>query len=482
MMRFKSRGLMVVAVMSALCILTVAASAAQPKYVFLFIGDGMAMVQRMAAEEYLETQGKEGLLMNSFPAYGMITTYQNDRFITDSAAAGTALATGVKTNGGYIGVDPEFTPVENVAEIAKKSGKKVGIVTSVTINHATPASFYAHQNSRNMYYEIGLDLANSGFDYFGGGGLVDPDGKKSKDPKGNVFELAKNNGYTIVTDKEAFTALAPGTGKVWAYGVEGDALPYSIDTKPTDISLTEFTQKGVELLDGPEGFFMMVEGGKIDWTCHANDAMTAILDTLEFDKSIRVAYDFYQAHPEETLIVVTGDHETGGMALGFAGTQYDSFFDVLNPQKVSFEVFSGKIMKEYKETHAAGGKFEDMIPLLKDYFGLEIAGEGNLVLKGFELQSLEEAFVQSMSGIKVNAGTADYLLYGGYDPFTVEITHILNQKAGLGWTSYSHTGVPLPTSAIGVGSETFNGFYDNTDVAKKIMAIMGFEFKAAAVQ
>jgi alkaline phosphatase len=478
-MRVKSLKCLVV-VVSVVCMFASMVYAEAPKYVFLFIGDGMGTAQRMAAEEYLKSQGKDGLLMNTFPAFGMVTTYQNDRFITDSAAAGTALATGVKTNGGYIGVDPNFTPVENMAEKAKKKGLKVGIVTSVTINHATPASFYAHQKSRNMYYEIGLDLANSGFDYFGGGGLVDPDGERSEDPKGNVFDLAKTNGYTIVTDKEAFMALTPGSGKIWAYGVEGNALPYSIDTKPTNITLTEFTQKGVELLDGPDGFFMMVEGGKIDWTCHANDATTAIMDTLEFDNAIKVAYDFYQAHPEETLLVVTGDHETGGLTLGFAGTHYDSYFDILGSQTTSYDVFSGKVMKEYKAAKAGNASFDDMLPLLKEHFGLETEGEGQMVLADFEIQALKEAFVQSLTGVKVKGSDQDYLLYGGYDPFTVQVTHIVNQKAGLGWTSYSHTGVPLPATAIGVGAEAFNGFYDNTDVAKKIMAIMGAEFQEVA--
>jgi alkaline phosphatase len=175
--------------------------------------------------------------------------------------------------------------------------------------------------------------------------------------------------------------------------------------------------------------------------------------------------------------VVTGDHETGGLTLGFAGTRYDSFFDVLKVQNVSYDVFSRDIFKAYKEGLEGKANFEDVIPLLKEHFGLEIVGEGNLVLKGYELQALRDAYIQSLAGVKINTGTADYVLYGGYDPFTVQITHIVNQKAGLGWTTYSHTGVPVPISAIGVGSENFNGFYDNTDIGKKIMAIMGFEFK-----
>jgi alkaline phosphatase len=471
-MRVKSLKCLIV-VVSVVCMFASMVYAEAPKYVFFFIGDGMATAQRMAAEEYLKSQGKDGLLMNTFPAFGMATTYQSDRFIPDSAATATSMATGVKTNGGCIGVDANFESVENISEMAKKKGMKVGIVSSVTINHATPASYYAHQKSRNMYHEIGIDLANSGFDYFGGGGLVDPDGERSDNPQGNVLELAEANGYTLATGREAIMALAPGGGKIWAYSAIGQALPYAIDTSAEDVTLTEFTQKGIELLDGPDGFFMMVEGGKIDWTCHANDATTAVLDTIEFDNAIKAAYDFYQAHPEETLIVVSGDHETGGLTLGFAGTKYESSFEALGSQNISYDVFSGKVMKEYKASLEGKASFDDMIPLLKEHFGLEVEGEGNLVLADFEIQALKEAFVQSLTGVKVKGSSEDYLLYGGYDPFTVQITHILNQKAGLGWTSYSHTGVPVAVSAIGVGAEAFNGFYDNTDIAKKMMAIMG---------
>jgi alkaline phosphatase len=270
--------------------------AAQPaKYVFFFIGDGMATAHRVAAEAFLKSQGGEALIMNQFKAHGVTTTYANDRFITGSAAAATALACGVKTNIGFIGLDPDLSPVESMAEKAKKKGMRVGIVSSVSIDHATPAGFYAHQPSRNMYHEIAMDLANSNFDYFGGGGFRDPEGKKSKKPLGNALEVAKQNGYKIVNDKAEFMALKEGVGKVIAYNnrlPDGMALPYAIDTEPADIPLVEFTQKGIELLEGPEGFFMMVEGGKIDWGCHANDAATAIKDTIAFDEAIKAGYKF----------------------------------------------------------------------------------------------------------------------------------------------------------------------------------------------
>jgi alkaline phosphatase len=457
----------------------VPAEAAQPaKYVFLFIGDGMGTSQRMATNAFLKSTGEERtLLMNTFPVYGVTTTNSANSFITDSAAAATALSTGTKTHDGYIGVDLEFNTMENLSEKAKKNGMKVGIVSSVSIDHATPACFYAHQKSRNMYHEIDMELANSDFDYFGGGSLKDPEGKKSKAPLGNAFEAAKENGFTVVSGREAFMALTKDAGKIFAYNDKLDrskALPYSIDAEASDITLAEFTQKGIEFLDNEKGFFMMVEGGKIDWTCHANDAATAVKDVLAFDDAIKVAYDFYQAHPEETLIVVTGDHETGGLTLGFAGTKYASYFDVLAPQNISYDEFSETVLKNYKKENAGKAAFEDMIPLMKEYFGLEMEGEGDLVLKDYEVQELKEAFVQSMSGVRINADSPDYLLYGSYEPFTVKLTHILNQKAGLGWTTYSHTGAPVSTSAIGVGAEAFNGFYDNTDIPKKISVAAGF--------
>ena len=478
--------LTLVVMLSIVCVGSDIAQAQPAKYIFLFIGDGMGMPQRTAAEMFQsgEEKGQNVLLMDKFPAQGITTTYANDRFITGSAASATAMACGVKTNIGYIGVDPNFNPVETVAEKAKKKGMKVAIISSVSIDHATPAAFYAHQPSRNMYYEIAMELANSDFDFFGGGGIKDPDGKKSKNPVGNVFEAAKKNGFAVVNDKAEFMKLSKDAGKVFAYNnylPDGKALPYAIDSKDSDISLPEFTKKAVELLDNDKGFFVMVEGGKIDWACHANDAVSAIKDTVAFDDSIKVAMDFYEAHPEETVIIVSGDHECGGLTLGFAGTKYETAFDILGGQKISFKAFTDGTMKEYKEKHADDAKFDDMIPLLNEYFGLKMEGEGSLVLADYEIEALKEAFAKSMAGEELKAKT-DYLLYGGYDPFTMQITHILNQKAGLAWTSFSHTGVPVATSAIGTNSEIFNGYYDNTDIAKKIMEIMGAEFKIASAK
>jgi alkaline phosphatase len=378
-----------------------------------------------------------------------------------------------------IGMTPDGRTVKTLAEMAKEEGRKVGIVSSVSIDHATPAAFYAHVPKRSMYHDIDHALAESGFDYFAGGGLKDPQGKREgTQPRGDALEAAKKNGYKIVTDKSDFMALKPKDGKILAWNEwlqDSQALPYTMDQREQDITLAEFTAKGVELLDNPEGFFMMVEGGKIDWACHANDGAAAIHNTLAFDEAVKVALDFYEKHPDETLIVVTGDHECGGLTLGFAGTKYASHFDILGKQKVSFQKFTDEVVKNFK------GDFDQMKALITDNFGLKFEGDPEadlMVLESHQIDQIREAFDQSRGGEKVKAGDPrTYLLYGGYEPLTVKLTHILDQKAGLGWTSYKHTGVPVGTSARGVGADTFNGYYDNTDVALKIMAAMGLEPK-----
>lgn len=456
------------------------------KYVFLFIGDGMGIPHRQAPEIFLAAQegkryGDVKLSMNTFPAQGITTTFANDRFIIGSAASGTALSSGFTTNIGFIGMDPELRPVRNIAEMAKERGMRVGIVSSVSIDHATPATFYAHQPHRSMYHEIAHDLVNSGFDYFGGGGLRDPQGDRSKNPMGNALEAARNNGYSIVNTREDILALTPGT-KAIAFNAnlpDGRALPYAMDVTDSDVTLAEFTAKGIELLDNPNGFFMMVEGGKIDWASHANDAVATILDTLAFNEAVEEAVAFARSHPDETLIVVTGDHECGGMSLGFAGTQYESAYDVLKGQKISFKVFEGMV-REYREANKGNASFEDLKPIITENFGLLFEGDAHMVLKDYELRTLREAFTRSMAGLREKGMGEDYLLYGNYDPLTIKITHILNQKAGIAWASYSHTGAPVTTSALGVGQEIFNGYYHQSDLGRKLMSVYGFTPQHAA--
>jgi len=471
------------------------------KYVFYFIGDGMGLTQINSAEVYLGSTSKTTssqptkLNFSQFSAQGMSTTYAADSFIPDSASAGTALSTGYKTNDGVINMDPaKKVKYKSIAEMAKEKGMKVGVVSSVSIDHATPAVFYAHQPSRNNYYEIGLELAQSNFDYFGGGGFLTPKGKDGQQP--DVLEIAQKNGYKIFNTKESIEQLNAQSGKVIATSPVLDsakALTFDINRKG-DLSLADFTRKGIEVLDNEKGFFMMVEGGKIDWAGHANDAAANIKDTLAFKDSVEEAIKFYNKHPKDTSIIVTADHETGGMTIGFAGTKYQTFFDKISNQKISYDEFTLKVA-DYKKTHTTEtAKLEDLLPIVKSDFGLTTlepkakedlvtkAKSGDkdaektlgMVLEDSDINSLKQAFASSMKDAKERpTDQQTYLLYGGYDPFTMVLTHIMNNKAGIGWTTYSHTGVPVPVYAKGTGEDLFKGYYDDTDIPKKIMSILG---------
>ncbi|WP_051085646.1 alkaline phosphatase [Desulfobacter curvatus] len=349
---------------------------------------------------------------------------------------------------------------------------KVGIITSVTINHATPAVFYSHNTSRNNYFDIATDLANSDFDYFGGGFW-------NRDTDSDVETTATDNGFTITLDLATLQAQ-PNGSRVIAFDSAQDsgghkgALYYDMDRGYVNgMSLADFTEQGIRLLDNKDGFFMMVEGGKIDWACHANDARAAIEDTIAFDDAIKEAIKFYNEHPNETLIVVTGDHECGGMTIGFASTAYDTFFEILDNQTMSFEYFNATVLAAYKTTHSGVADIdEDMKAIMSTNFGLVYDD-----LNAYEKELIEGAFDKTMSGATVNTSEEDSLLYSGYEPLSVTLTHILNHQAGIAFTSYSHTGVPVMVLAKGMNASVFDGFYDNTDVAKRIAQVMNVDLE-----
>ncbi len=471
-----------------------------PKYVFFFIGDGMSNPQINITEAALNNAsfslksanvGVGSLNIQEFPIVGMQTTHAQDRYVTGSAASATALATGVKTTIGTISQTGDHSEnLQTMAEMAKEKGMKVGIISSVSIDHATPACFYAHTGSRNNYYTIGQDLATSNFDYFAGGGVrwnkYDSDGETAGLAEDvNLFLNALNtNGYTYVNTRSAFDALNSESGKIVAtlekfetsVSANSAALPYTVDldeetSENNTITLSEFTQKGIEILNNDKGFFMMVEGGKIDWACHANDVVTAAHNTVEFDKAIGYAVDFYKEHPDETLIVVTGDHECGGLTLGYSATGYATAFDLLLNQTVSNESFTAKVAA----WRASGDvTFETALATVKDVFGLGDESK-DLALSNYEKERLQEAYNTSMTGTSDLDKEETDVIYGYYDPFTVTITHILNNKAGIDWTTYSHTGAPVPVFAMGQGEYQFTGYYDNTDIGKKIIEIAGYQ-------
>ena len=449
------------------------------KYIFMFIGDGMSYPQINGAQIYNGTMANKDnveldrLGFTEFPVAGSASTQDSTSFAPDSASTATSIASGVKTHSGVIGLEADkTTEVTTIAEQLKEKGYKVGIVSTVTLNHATPAAFYANVESRNNYYDIALQMADSNFDYFAGGELAQPTGS-DKDQR-DIYEILEENGYTITRDKDEILSLNETSGKVYAINPElvGGAMEYSIDSDKDSLKLKDLVSTGINVLDNEEGFFMMVESGKIDWAGHANDAMSNIQDVAAFDEAIAEAVKFYNEHPDETLIIVTGDHETGGMTLGQSTTGYDTAFDLLSNQKMSYEAFD-EVLKAHLEANP-NATFDDTFSLITENFGLlkEGSEDNLLVLNEYELNKLKAAYEETLKPSDERTESVETsILYGGYEPLTVTLTHILNNKAGIGWTSYSHTGLPVPVYAIGAGSEEFNGFYDNTDIYKKTAKI-----------
>ena len=447
--------------------------AQQAKYVFYFIGDGMGVNQVNGTEMYLaELEGRIGikpLLFTTFPVAGMATTFSATNSVTDSSAAGTALSTGEKTYNGAIGMDDNKNVLQTVAERAKKAGKKVGVTTSVSVDHATPAAFYAHQPNRSMYYEIALDLPKAGFDFYAGGGFLKPTTTADKKEAPSIFPIFEENGYTIARGLDEYKSKAAQADKmilIQKEGAEPSCLPYAIDRKEGDLTLAEITESAISFLTKgkDKGFFLMVEGGKIDWACHSNDPATTFNEVVDMDNAVRVAYEFYKKHPKETLIVITADHETGGLGLGTA--KYELQLKSLVNQKESQEVLSRSITDLRKMNRPVS--WEEVKSLLAEKMGfwkeLPLTWEQEKMLR----DEYEESFVKKHVVFEQS-------LYSKTEPLAAAARKVMSRIAMVGWTSGNHTAGYVPVYAIGAGSNLFMGKMDNTEIPKRIAKAGGYK-------
>ena len=430
-------------------LLVVATGFAQPKYIFYFIGDGMGPSHVLATELYLgELQGVIGrpqkLVFTQFPESAFVTTFSASNGVTDSAASGTALATGTKTSNGRIGTDVDGNDIYSVAHIAKNAGMPVGIATTVCINHATPSAFYAHNESRNNYNDIAQWMLEADYDFYAGG-----DAKCSSEQRNDLYGRAEKQGYTIVRGYNDYKAKAKKADKMMLYQKNvAEEVPYAIDRTEDDLTLAQITKAGIDFLSKKsrkEGFFMMVEGGKIDYASHRDDAATMIHEVLDFNAAIEEAYEFYKKHKDETLIIVTADHETGGIVLGYTG-QYKLDLKVLESQKVSVDNLVS-MLESLKET--TWGKITEMV---KANVGVEPRGKHN-----------------ADESVSMTHDLANKIAYDAiYD---------LDRKALISWASGNHSGTFVPLFAIGEGADKFNGVIDNTDIPLTIMEFLGIDTK-----
>ena len=459
-------------------LLVLSGYAQQPKYLFYFIGDGMGVNQVQGTELYRgELEGKIGITpiwFTQFPYATTATTFSATNGVTDSAAAGTALATGNKTQNGTIGMKQDLqTEVSSVAVWAKNKGCRVGVTTSVSVDHATPAAFYAHDPSRGSYYKIGTDLYKAGFDFYAGSDFIDPNNKDNKDGNSeNLYTMAEKNGYTIARGYKDYLKKCKKADKMILFQSEKasekdrTAIPYAIDRTKDDLTLADITRSAINFLskDLSKGFFLMVEGGKIDWACHSNDAATAFHEVADMDEAVKVAYEFYSQHPDETLIVVTADHETGGFVLGTGA--YKLNLQVLKNQKVSESGFT-RILNELRKKYNNNVSWEKVQQALKENFGFW----DKVKLNEKQEERLLAKYNDTFKGKEAKLEKSEY---AQDEPLAAEAKRIIDEIALVGWTSGGHSAGYVPVFAIGAGADLFQGRIDNTEIPIKIAKAAGY--------
>jgi len=413
----------------------------QPKNVILLIGDGMGSNQVSAAAYYKGKGFKAGELeMDKFKDVGLARTYSHDNVVTDSAAAATAFSASHKTDNNVIGQAPKneeheadeaHFDVETVLEKAAAQGKSTGLVSTARITHATPAAFASHIDHRDKEDDIAVQmLLEHDIEVLLGGGkrhfLPKSEGGKRTDSK-NLITEAKKKGYHVVGDRDS---LDDAKGKK-VLGLFNDShMTYDIDRELTkEPSLKEMTEKAIDLLEKEKkGFFLMVEGGRIDHAGHSNYPAENIHETLAFDDAIKVAKEYAEKH-KDTLVIVTADHETGGMSMGVNGT-YGFNKDALRSVKRSVDYIAGQLNKERTNIKDVLAKYAG----IKDLNGQE-----------------EEAIKKAKSPADV-------------------IAKIISDRALIGWTTTGHTAVDVPVYAFGPQSDKLTGTIDNTQIADVIAA------------
>lgn len=447
----------------------------KPKYVFFMIGDGMGLNQINLTEVFLAAQEDRNtvfpLIFSTFPYATFATSYSLSHGVTDSAAGGTALAVGKKTKNGVLGMDSTGTTAyKSIAYLAKEAGFKIGITTSVSIDHATPASFYAHQPNRSRYYEIGQDIIKSNFDFFAGSGFLSPNKNSEKKDAPSLFPQFEKAGYTLAYGLDAYNNVKQSADRIILMDVEGadpSSLKFAIDQREGDLNLAQITDAAIESLmkNNDNGFFLMVEGGKIDWSSHANDATTTIQEVLDFNEAVKLAYAFYEKHSEETLIIVTADHETGGIALGNGGSRLNT--KLLASQRVSQGTLS-KLLSDLRESKKEVS-WDEVKHVLTENVGLF----ANVTVTKEEEEALVAIYEKSF--VQHETETAKSL-YANDDKLASEAIKILNREGSVSWASGDHSAAYIPVFAIGTGAEKFTHKMENIDIPKKVAEAAGWDF------
>ncbi len=446
-------------------ILAIQSASAQARYIFYFIGDGMGMGHVNTAETYWRdvAGSPDPLLMLTFPVASQVRTFSANSPITDSAAAGTALSTGFKTNNYTVGMAADSTNLYSITRDLLNMGYRIGVGSTVAGDDATPAAFYGHALDRGMKYTLAPQAATSGFDF-----LAAPVWKGMTDEKGDTGawrSLMSDNGYIIYDGYKAYAASRCKSGdKILLLSdlPQGQQVGYTLDSIPGAMTIREITQVGLNTLSQGEDkpFFLMVEAGNIDWAAHANDGATMLKEVINFQEAIDVAYRFYLQHPEETLIVVTADHDTGGCALGRSDNPKSPRLELADFQKISKDRFSDWCKSVIKDNpDISWGEMKEFLAANLGFFGA-------VNLTDTEEGEIRKAFEDSFLS---RTAKDEKTLYNDFNRFAVVVYDIMNRHLGIGWTTSSHTGNFVPLYAIGAGSSLFTGNLNNTEVPRLIL-------------
>lgn len=418
-------------VLALMCTASGAMAETAPKNVIYMIGDGMGPAYTTAYRYFKDDPTTKSVEQTVFDTMltGMARTYPDDHtVVTDSAASATALSSGHKSYNGAIAVDTDKKPLKTMLEIAKQRGMTTALLATSQINHATPASFAAHNESRNNYDEIANDYIDNkiagklSVDLMLGGGT-----KYFIRDDRNLVDEFKAAGYQYGDDIQNLDQITqlPAIG---LYAAKG--LPFALDENPT--RLTKLTSKALDLLDNQnkDGFFVMIEGSQIDWCGHANDIACAMAEMDDFASAIEKAKAYVDKN-KDTLLVITADHSTGGLTLGAHG-QYKWEADVVHGVKAT----AGTITQHLLES-------DDLKSVWNKYTSIAFTPENKI--------KLEQA--KSMGDKALN----------------LAVKSIISDTSFTGWTTGGHTAVDVQVFAYGKGSEQFVGSQNNTDIADKLI-------------
>lgn len=426
------------------------------KYVFYFIGDGMGINQVFGTEKFNQATGRQDVNFAHFPVRGFVTTHSSSSLVTDSAAGGTALASGVKTYNSAIGVDPDTLAVTCLTDWASANGFGTGVCTSVGLNHATPACFIAHTSTRKNYEDISTQYLSSPVDFAAGAGFI-REGKSEKDNA--YFIQASEQAGIKVFRGPSFDGIANATGRVLCLsGKDQEDLPYAIDRQEGDTKLADFVKAGIDYLEanfGKKGFFFMIEGGKIDWASHADDAAAMVHELNDMAEAMDVVLAFYERHPEQTLIVVTADHETGGLMLGSG--KYEMTPELLLHQTASKDVLKKKFNDAFFPEGAkrTAPNWAEVKEFLSENLGL---------WSSVPVSARTEAALHNLSDQSKSNG----------DALVVEAIDVLTRAAGYQWSYGAHSGSPVGLYVKGKCAESFARIEDNTGIAPMIASLAGY--------